>query len=166
MYDLAESILAPRACGDCNACCIELDIPAGQVSTQPKPAGTVCPLLCSSGCSAYEERPSSCSEFRCAWLRDSKWPDAWRPDQSGLVCQREMIAGVGPVGTMLEIMSDALDTTEAGTMLETLRRSTVAVIVVDYLRRRQTHPGYLRFDTGSSASPSAMTVRSTTHSLS
>lgn len=41
--------------------------------------------MCDSGCSAYEDRPKICSDFRCLWLEDTTIPDWIRPATSGLL---------------------------------------------------------------------------------
>ena len=72
-----------RQCGTCNACCTFMGVPeidkqsfAKCKNVSDKPNTTRC-------CTIYNERPESCSVFKCAWLyglgssRD-------RPDRSGL----------------------------------------------------------------------------------
>ena len=68
-----------RRCGPCKACCkatgvVELD----------KAPGVMCKHACAVGCGIYDERPSSCIEYRCSWLRGSHTKEE-RPDRIGLV---------------------------------------------------------------------------------
>lgn len=73
----------PRQCGACRVCCIAPNVP--ELS---KPAYTACehlvPLRRKGGCGNYENRPSACSAFKCAWL-ERALPDGYRPDQCGVL---------------------------------------------------------------------------------
>jgi len=50
-------------------------------------AGEECVNVCEKGCSIYNDRPSSCEYFKCAYLT-SGWKEDFRPDKSGI-----MVAG-------------------------------------------------------------------------
>jgi hypothetical protein len=72
--------MADRSCGGCTACCkthpvLEID----------KPLMTWC-SKCSigSGCQDYTHKPSSCTDFKCAWLLGLT-PESERPDKIRLV---------------------------------------------------------------------------------
>ena len=54
-----------RTCGSCTACCKALE-----VVELTKPLGKWC-QHCSigKGCKIYAERPQSCRDFRCEWLK-------------------------------------------------------------------------------------------------
>ena len=70
-----------NSCGDCNICCTILKVKG--VTDK----GIECKNVCDSGCSIYNERPSACSHFKCAYLT-SDWKEDYRPDRSGI-----MVAG-------------------------------------------------------------------------
>ena len=136
-----------RACRPCSACCTHLPISAGAVGLRPKPAGTACPHVCATGCSIYPNRPKLCVDFCCVWLRDRSWAEAWRPDRSGLMCLREEIAPGLPAAAVYEILPGALQGPAAAEIIAALKRTTVAVAVVDSQERcecllgeRRIHP--------------------------
>ena len=77
-----------RTCGECFACCYVLaiqDIPVGKV----KPAGQDCPHLARESehpCSIYAERPRTCVDYQCAWVREAGFGDVeHRPDKIGVL---------------------------------------------------------------------------------
>ena len=68
-------------CGSCNICCTVLSV------KDMTKAGEQCINVCKDGCSIYENRPSACEHFKCAYLT-SGWKESFRPDKSGI-----MVAG-------------------------------------------------------------------------
>ena len=72
------------ACGSCRVCCTVM-----AVEEIAKPHGEACVHLCGKGCSIYQFRPASCSEFECLWLqtqtRDAPLPKSMRPDRCGVM---------------------------------------------------------------------------------
>ena len=98
-----------HTCGNCHACCINLPIPAGEVSMNIKPPGVRCPHLAENGCQVYSSRPQMCSQFSCTWLAESSWPEAWRPEQSGLLCLQEDIDNGVSAALVYEIAPKALE---------------------------------------------------------
>lgn len=75
----------PRECGECNFCCTHIHI-----EKLSKPAGTICQHDCklaAGRCGIYQNRPSECAQYSCAWL-DGFLPDDLRPDKSGLLLER------------------------------------------------------------------------------
>lgn len=74
MSDLA------RTCGSCTACCKALE-----VVELTKPPGKWC-LHCSigKGCAIYAERPPSCRDFRCEWLK-GLGEEQDRPDRTKVI---------------------------------------------------------------------------------
>ena len=127
-----------RTCGPCTACCTHLPIPAGQVSAVEKPAGVVCQHVCEHGCAIYPDRPQMCVEFCCAWLTDASWPDSWRPRESGLLCLRESLDGVGFAGLIYEIVAGALQTPTAEKIIARLLAACEMVVLVAESGRRET----------------------------
>lgn len=78
----AAPLLVPtrgRSCGDCQECCSVL-----AVLELGKPPRQRCPHQCDVGCSAYENRPVDCRNFRCFWL-GGLFGEEHRPDKCGLV---------------------------------------------------------------------------------
>jgi len=73
-----------RSCGTCSLCCKVYDIAA-----VPKPAGRWCRhCVPGRGCAAYEERPATCVDFTCEWLRNEDLGPLWRPDVAKFVIVR------------------------------------------------------------------------------
>jgi len=76
MRPIVEAV-TPRSCGGCTLCCkvekvVELD----------KPSNTVCGHCdVGTGCKIYNDRPTVCRTFACAWLTDLGMSEAWRPDR-------------------------------------------------------------------------------------
>ena len=78
---LADRPAAGRECGSCTACCTVLAIAELQ-----KPARWACSYVACGHCGIYEQRPQSCRDFNCAWLRGAIAGDeSLRPDKLGLL---------------------------------------------------------------------------------
>jgi hypothetical protein len=78
---LADGPAPGRQCGTCTACCTVLAIAELQ-----KPARWACCHLAGDHCGIYEQRPQSCRDFNCAWLRGAVAGDeSLRPDKLGLL---------------------------------------------------------------------------------
>lgn len=122
--------LSDRQCDGCTACCTHLPMPAGHIGPAAKPAGEPCQHLGAEGCAIYASRCRACAQFRCNWLADDCWPEAWRPDHSGLLCLRDDVAGYLPAGVIYEIAPHALDSPLATNMVQALLESTAAVVLV------------------------------------
>jgi len=72
-----------RSCGSCKACCWIAEIDAFQ-----KPVASWCPhcdLGETLGCTIYEDRPSQCSDFLCAWIRRPEIPIGLSPEKARIV---------------------------------------------------------------------------------
>jgi len=108
------------------------------VGFHEKPAGLACPKLCQSGCSIYQQRPKLCKEFECTWLANKDWPEAWRPDRSGLFCLQEEVARDIRIGLIYELETEALGTDLAEEIIGTLLARSVAVVLVDRHGHRRT----------------------------
>lgn len=61
-------------------CCLVTAVPETQ-----KPANMACEF-CTERCTIYENRPGSCKDFNCAWLRGAMDEDM-RPDKSHVVIE-------------------------------------------------------------------------------
>lgn len=133
--------IGARRCNACSVCCVALPIPEGHLAMGAKPAGVPCIHLVAHGCGQYENRPVACRNFSCAWLADRAWPDAWRPDQSGLLCLREELEP-GLVGAAVyEIEPGALQSKTAEGILRALYSTATILVIVDGNghRRRYAH---------------------------
>lgn len=125
-----------RSCGDCAACC-----KTHAVVELKKSDGTWC-AYCSSRkrCDIYDERPASCREFRCAWLKGSGGEDE-RPDKTRIVCTTEAVPYRGRIVhwcTMVEVSVGALERPYAAARIASLVREGWVVEVFDHDLRRQT----------------------------
>lgn len=94
--DQAKAVEATRSCGPCTACCvlprIEVNEKALPLLFEGKPGYKPCKHLVTttqdgcSGCSRYDERPPTCSEFACMWREGFiEGDERRRPDQLGLM---------------------------------------------------------------------------------
>jgi hypothetical protein len=135
-----------RSCGECQACCIHLPIPAGHVCINKKPAGVACPQLADHGCGNYDDRPETCRQFRCAWFCETTWPAQWRPDRSGLLCLREEIDDGVPAAVAYEIELGAIERSTTAAILAQLQQSTAVIALLDMQRQRQVLRGNLWVD--------------------
>jgi len=128
--------LPQRECRPCDACCIHLSIPSGQLGPGAKPPGIECPHLSSTGCRVYSRRNQLCADFRCAWLCDERWPESWRPDHSGLMCLRESLDAHWIGALVYEIRPDCLQTPLGAEIIDQLRNTSSIVAVVDFQGHR------------------------------
>lgn len=71
--------IAENKCGSCNQCCISFDIP--EIG---KKAGVPCRYLTQHGCGIYQNRPPTCRNFQCAWLKLELKP-MMRPNRCGFI---------------------------------------------------------------------------------
>ena len=75
-----------RECGDCRECC------SGKLrgNTRGKyfGEGVPCAYLKSEGCSIYDERPSQCRTYYCAWAQEL-FPLWMKPNESGVLISVE-----------------------------------------------------------------------------
>lgn len=71
----------PRECGPCNVCC-----QAMQVTALDKPAGMACQHMTDHGCGIYAQRPKTCRDWHCMWIRDRNgvFTEQERPDRAGV----------------------------------------------------------------------------------
>jgi len=133
----STSTTRTHVCGNCQACCTHLAIPAGDVGPGIKPAGVPCPNITVAGCRIYGCRPMTCANFACSWLDDSAWPESWRPDRSGLFCLREEIEPGTPAAAVYELRPNALQTPVAAEILTELKRTTVVVAIINARQQRR-----------------------------
>jgi len=127
-----------RHCGACTACCTCLPLAEGAGNPGAKRARVPCPRVGALGCRRYARRPRACVDFVCAWLGDPTWPNAWRPDRSGLLCLRQTLEGHLPAAVIHEIRAGALAKPEGTDIVNHLLRTTVALEIVDSQGQRQS----------------------------
>jgi hypothetical protein len=75
-----------RACGPCNACCVELKIDVAELRKKER---VPCQHLTASGCGVYAKRPPVCQQFLCGWRLFEELDDDWRLDLSGVMVMRK-----------------------------------------------------------------------------
>ncbi len=87
-----------RSCGGCTACCKSMAI-----IEINKPAGKWCPH-CSigKGCRVYTERPASCNEFKCEWLKGFG-EEKDRPDHTKIILDFIKLIKGGLPGGILQV---------------------------------------------------------------
>lgn len=88
-----------RECGSCHVCCVQVPVAAFE-----KPAGVPCHHLnviqpCGA-CGIYEQRPSECKVYTCAWL-DGLLSDELKPDATGLLFEMCSIAWPRPLKLLM-----------------------------------------------------------------
>ncbi|MGY3887354.1 YkgJ family cysteine cluster protein [Aeromonas aquatica] len=104
----ASRLVENRACGGCSACCIDLRI---EQDSLKKLADEPCPhLVQSGGCGIYNERPSVCRTWYCAWRYMANLGDEWRPDRSGIILRFDESGGLvfQPIRDAAEVLSSEL----------------------------------------------------------
>ena len=85
--DNESHLVANRECGECTACCVELLIDDKDFK---KPAEQACVnLMEAGGCKIYQQRPSVCQEWYCAWRFMAQLDESWRPDRSGIMLRSD-----------------------------------------------------------------------------
>jgi len=120
---LEQQLVAGRACGSCNVCCVALTIdePAlrkaqGYRCRNAKP---------DNSCAIYDRRPETCRSFHCGW-RLLRWVrDTLRPDLSDVLvrlCQEPDLQG----GMAYSVVFTLL--TPAGLQAEGLAESVAAAV--------------------------------------
>jgi hypothetical protein len=83
-----------KSCGECNACCSDLEIDTPEFK---KPGGTPCAHLTTKGCGIYTTRFPICRQFLCGWLLFPELDKDWRPDRSGVIILQVAQASIPPL---------------------------------------------------------------------
>ena len=88
---VATDLSSPnRQCGHCTACC-EGWLSAVIKGNKMYP-GRPCFFLASDKCTNYEERPSTCKAYECAWkVEQSIFPEWMRPDLVGVIITKIIV---------------------------------------------------------------------------
>lgn len=85
--DNESHLVSGRECAECTACCVVLLIDDEKFK---KPADQVCTnLMATGGCKIYQQRPSVCQEWYCAWRFMGQLDESWRPDRSGILLRSD-----------------------------------------------------------------------------
>ena len=85
--DNESHLVKNRECGECTACCVELLIDDKNFK---KPANQACDnLMETGGCKIYQQRPSVCQDWYCAWRFMEQLDESWRPDLSGIMLRSD-----------------------------------------------------------------------------
>jgi hypothetical protein len=77
-----ENLVAGRACGECQVCCITPQIDTPEIR---KTSGVACRNLTGAGCAIHATRPAVCQGFYCGWRILEDLPNDWRPDRCGVL---------------------------------------------------------------------------------
>lgn len=118
-------MVADRACGECQACCIALTIDRPAIQKMP---GSRCRHL-GAGCGIYESRPQVCRVFFCGWRRLAAIPADWRPDRSGILV-------IGEANDQPQWRPVALSLFLTGNPLKTIRRPDFQDFVLQNIRNK------------------------------
>ena len=71
-----------RECGSCTACCEGWV--SGEAYGEPFYTGRHCHFL-DKGCTIYQDRPSACAAFKCAWIESQQIPNWMKPEYSKVI---------------------------------------------------------------------------------
>lgn len=75
-----------RKCGECQVCCLVMDVRPTNEEVTLSHAFERCQFLCDVGCSIYEHRPSPCEAYHCMWRLGWGGPED-RPDRLGVLME-------------------------------------------------------------------------------
>lgn len=120
--------MSARRCGSCRACCTVL-----AVTELAKQSFTKCANECESGCSAYEQRPQGCADYRCGWL-DGFGDERDRPNRLGVIFDRPARHGGAVVAR--EVWRGALEEKRVVRHMERLHAAGVRVLLMPHKGRR------------------------------
>jgi hypothetical protein len=103
---LARPTLPAMDCDGCTACCTVM-----AVTELRKPGRRACDHIRRDGCRIYPERPKSCREFHCAWVRGMVGGGAaTRPDELGVMFDAFIDRGHGAMRIVaFELWAGALE---------------------------------------------------------
>jgi hypothetical protein len=78
-----------RTCGTCTKCC-EGYIPA-DINGYLVFVNNPCNFIKNRSCGIYNDKPSGCNNYKCAWLSDSSIPDWMKPELLGFIVDFEIV---------------------------------------------------------------------------
>lgn len=109
-----------RECGSCTLCCTVTRVPELN-----KPENVQC-SNCKSGCSIYNERPTSCRTFACEWLKGDL-DEIARPDKLHVLLEK--LLDVPVILVLIEPGYEAtLDWEALTSMLATYTNNGITVV--------------------------------------
>lgn len=73
----------PRQCEGCTACCEGWL--SGEALGKRFFPGQPCHWMSCNGCTIYEDRPSLCTDFSCAWISNHFLPEWFKPTESNAI---------------------------------------------------------------------------------
>jgi len=114
-----------RRCRDCDACCVVV-----AVEEIAKPEQERCPHQGKHGkpgCAIYDERPTSCREWRCGWL-EGFGTSKDRPDKGGIILDSTLTIG-GPTVQAREVWAGAFHMPRARIAIEGFARQVAVVLM-------------------------------------
>lgn len=123
-----------RRCRDCSACCTTHAV--GEIG---KPEHTRCEHLRRGPkpCSVYDERPSACRDFECAWLQSGsdgapRGPlrDSDRPDKLGVVFDFDRHPKYGPTFKVFPCAERALERPRVQELVRLFGRSALVIAML------------------------------------
>ena len=141
-----------RSCGECNLCCIVLDVPELN-----KVRGIQCPHSVKGvGCQIYDTRPQACVDFQCAWLQGDMEMDMMPHKQHVMI---EKLPDVPVVLAMIEpnyhnvlrTLKEKLDPTYGSNGIAVVASNGMAVIpqnmssadIVAHVQAAATEMGFM-----------------------
>lgn len=135
-----------RACDGCTLCCFTHGVRT--LRNTLKDAFEWCKhCAIGQGCKTYDDRPSACRKWRCAWIEGMGTKEN-RPDKTQVVLEWAYLR-LGRTLIMVGATSDALDSNYAREIVLEQARLGVPVLREDTARRQE-----LVFATGSVVDPS------------
>lgn len=112
-------------CGECTLCCEILPIP--EIN---KPENQLCPNCTEkSGCNIYSNRPISCRQFDCVYIKNDDSEDL-RPDKTGIIF--EYISENIIIGTRRESKIYDWETKKINDYIDTLNENGISVILTSF----------------------------------
>ena len=118
-----------RECGPCTACCRAM-----AVHELEKGAWQACRHVRSSGCGIYGERPASCRNFSCQWLRgvlelEGTVDLSLRPDGCGVILDFQPGTAHGDIYVAWELQPGASTRSPAAEVIAGLAEGFPVMIV-------------------------------------
>ena len=115
-----------RRCGSCSACCEVL--PIEEVSS---PRYTRCEHQRGSYncCSIYDERPSFCSTFKCAWLH-GHFSIADRPNKIGCFVTSDRSSDFGDFLSFREIYPSSLHSQRVNALINRCLKNKINIVLI------------------------------------
>lgn len=111
-----------RICGGCTACCTTHGV--SELDKLPGYSCTHCAV--NVGCKIYNNRPTSCKDFRCEWLKGFG-KIKHRPDKTGIVLDFVRIEPLGDFLQIWEAVKGSLEYTFTKSITRTILKENIFV---------------------------------------